>query len=161
MKLSACMIVKNEEKIQEKSLPTLSKYVDEIILVDTGSSDNTVELAKKFGAKIFHFAWINDFAAARNESLKHATGDWILWIDADEFLKEEDLKQLRASLEESKDEAHNLTIYEAEFGKCEKKVNYPRVKVFRNNKGYCFVRPINEQLINANKDHIFIIISVS
>lgn len=148
MKLSACMIVKNEEKMLEKTLPNLSKYADEIILVDTGSSDNTVKVAQRFGAKVYHFPWVDDFSAARNQSLKHATGDWILWIDADEFIKEEDLKRLKENLTDST--AYTLTLYESKLGKCEKKQGYQRVKVFRNGLGYHFVRPINEQLVDKD-----------
>ena len=148
MKLSVCMIVKNEEKILEKTLPNLSKFADEIILVDTGSNDGTLSAAKKFGAKIYHFAWINDFSAARNESLKHAAGDWILWIDADEFMTEEDLKTLRAELETSAAEAHSFTLYESNIDACEKKNGYERAKVFKHGSGYRFERPINEQLVN-------------
>jgi len=149
MKLSACMIVKNEEKMLEKTLPSLSRHA-EIILVDTGSSDNTIEVAKKHGAKVYYFPWINDFSAARNESLKHASGDWIIWIDADEFMKEEDLKGLKDILANSKENAHSLNLYESEIGECEKKSGYRRIKVFRNGQGAHFVRPINEQL--ADKD---------
>jgi len=149
MKLSACMIVKNEEKMLERTLPNLSRYVDEIILVDTGSSDNTAEVAKKFGAKVYHFAWIDDFSAARNESLKYAAGDWILWIDADEFMTEEDLKVLRSTLEVSNFSFHSFTLFESKLGTCEKKNGYQRVKVFRNHLGYRFIRPINEQLVDA------------
>ena len=148
MRLSACMIVKNEEKMLERTLPSLSKYADEIILVDTGSSDHTLEVAKKYGAKLHRFTWINDFSAARNESLKYASGDWILWIDADEFLKEDDLKSLKKILVDSKDNAYSLSLYESGLGKCEKKNGYYRAKVFRSGVGFHFVKPINEQLVD-------------
>jgi glycosyltransferase involved in cell wall biosynthesis len=84
------MIVKNEEEMLPECLESVDGLVDEIILVDTGSTDRTLEIAKEFGAKIFHFPWINDFAAARNESIKHATGDYLLILDADERLYEFD-----------------------------------------------------------------------
>ena len=70
-KLSLCMIVKNEEEMLPACLESVDGIVDEIILVDTGSTDRTLEIAQQFGAKIHHFPWINDFAAARNESIKH------------------------------------------------------------------------------------------
>jgi glycosyltransferase involved in cell wall biosynthesis len=73
----------------------VADIVDEIIIVDTGSTDKTVELAKSRGAKVFHFPWIDDFAAARNEALRHATGDWIFWMDADDRLDEENRDKLR------------------------------------------------------------------
>lgn len=148
-KLSACLIVKNEEKTLALTLPILSVGVDEIILVDTGSTDGTVALAEKHGAKVYHFPWIKDFAAARNESLKHATGDWILWVDADEYIKTEDLAELRRLLETAEADAYTVTMYTSGFGQCERRQNYPRVKVFRNGRGAHFVRPINEQLVDA------------
>lgn len=82
--LSLCMIVKNEERFLADCLASVQGVVDEIIIVDTGSTDGTLAIAERFGAKIFHFPWIGDFAAARNVSLSHATGDWILVLDADE-----------------------------------------------------------------------------
>lgn len=90
MKLSIAMIVKNEEKNLEKSLPPLKKlqkYLDsEIIILDTGSIDNTVEIAKKYTDKVYFYKWNNHFAEARNISIKYCTGDWVLVVDADEVL---------------------------------------------------------------------------
>lgn len=84
--LSACLIVKNEEKVLVRCLESVRGVADEIIVVDTGSTDRTVEIARKFGAKVYHAEWTHDFAAARNVSLSKATGDWILVLDADEVL---------------------------------------------------------------------------
>ncbi len=84
--ISLCMIVKNEEQYLEGCLASASPFVDEIVIVDTGSTDRTIEIARAFGARVFTFEWINDFAAARNESLGHATGEWVLQLDADERL---------------------------------------------------------------------------
>ncbi len=84
--ISLCMIVKNEEEFLDGCLASVQGIVNEIIIVDTGSTDKTIEIAKEFNAKIYHFEWIDDFAAARNEALKHATCDWILYLDADERL---------------------------------------------------------------------------
>ncbi|KEO84072.1 hypothetical protein EL26_06305 [Tumebacillus flagellatus] len=91
------MIVKNEEKVLPRCLESVKGLVEEIIIVDTGSTDRTVEIAKQFGAKVYHFEWIHDFSAARNFSLQQATGDYILVLDADEYLEKnatlpEDLK---------------------------------------------------------------------
>jgi glycosyltransferase involved in cell wall biosynthesis len=90
------MIVKNEEKYLRDCLESVKGIVDEIILVDTGSADNTLQLAGEYGAKIFYFKWINDFSAARNYSLDRCTGDWILYLDADERLSEKSINQLKA-----------------------------------------------------------------
>lgn len=85
-KLSLCMIVKNEEKHLERCLNSCAKYVQEMIIVDTGSTDRTIEIAEKFGAKIFHYEWDNNFSNARNYSIKKSTGDFNLILDADEVI---------------------------------------------------------------------------
>ncbi len=92
MILSIGMIVKNEEKYLDECLtalhPILTKLDSELIIVDTGSTDNTVEIAKKHTDKVFHFEWCNDFAAARNVTLDHAKGEWYMFLDADEILED-------------------------------------------------------------------------
>lgn len=85
--IALVMIVKNEERCLRRCLQSAAPYVDEIIIVDTGSTDSTLAIAKSFQAQIFHFDWVNDFAAARNESLTHATADWHLILDADEYIE--------------------------------------------------------------------------
>lgn len=97
-KLSLCMIVKNEEKYLPGALESVQGVVDEIIIVDTGSTDNTVEIAREYGAKVYFRPWDDDFAAARNESLKHATGQWVLIMDADERIPASVKTNLRALL---------------------------------------------------------------
>jgi len=82
--ISACMIVKNEEELLDDCLASIEKWTDEIILVDTGSTDKTIEIAKKYGAKIYEQKWLEDFSAHRNFSISKATKDWIFIIDADE-----------------------------------------------------------------------------
>jgi len=84
--ISLCMIVKDEEKYLDDCLKSVSDIVNEMIIVDTGSQDKTVEIAERHGAKVYHYTWQNDFAAARNEALKYATNPWILQLDADEEL---------------------------------------------------------------------------
>lgn len=84
--ISLCMIVRNEEKTLSRCLESVKFLVDEIVIVDTGSTDKTVEVAEGYGAKILHKAWTDNFAEARNYAIKHATSDWILQLDADEEL---------------------------------------------------------------------------
>ena len=93
--ISLCMIAKNEESNLADCLNSAKGIADEIIIVDTGSTDRTKEIAKKFSAKIYDFKWMDDFSAARNESLKHAAKDWVLVLDADEALDEEGKKAIR------------------------------------------------------------------
>ncbi len=84
--LSLCMIVKDEAVALPKCLQSVKAVVDEMVVVDTGSSDQTREIAQEFGAKVYDFDWCNDFSAARNHSLKYVQGDWVLVLDADEVL---------------------------------------------------------------------------
>ena len=104
------MITKNEEKYLEQCLNSVKDIVDEIIIVDTGSEDKTSEVIKSFAekfhvdVKFFSFKWIDDFSAARNESLKHAAKDWILVLDADEVIEKNDLERIKNLVENAGDD---------------------------------------------------------
>ncbi len=148
------MIVKNEENMLKKTLPVLVGNVDEVIVVDTGSSDNTAGTAKDLGAKVFDFPWRNDFAAARNEAISRASSDWVIWIDADETMKKEDIEKLKTALKDSKENGFVIPLFECKEGEYQSNIFYYRLKVFRNNLGYRFIRPINEELVD--KDEKFI-----
>ncbi len=105
MKLSLCMIVKDEEAVLARCLKSVEKLFDELIVVDTGSTDGTKEIAKRFGAKIYDFIWEDNFASARNFSFSKATGDYVAWLDADDVLPPEERAQffaLRALLKEKR-----------------------------------------------------------
>ncbi len=97
-RVSLCMIVKNEEKFLPQCLNSVKDFVDEMIIVDTGSTDRTMEIAESFGAKVYHHQWQNDFSLHRNQSLGYATGEWIFILDADEEMVREDLEKLRLAL---------------------------------------------------------------
>lgn len=104
MKLSVCLIVKNEEKYLNRCLKSVAEYVDEIIITDTWSDDSTVEIAKNYTNNIYHYKWQDDFGLARNFCQQHATWDYILWLDADEFFDKIniiELVQLLKNLEKS------------------------------------------------------------
>jgi len=98
VRLSQCMIVKNEEKNIERALEWAKGFAFEQIVVDTGSTDRTVDIAVKAGAKVYHFEWINDFAAAKNYAMDLAKGDWIAILDADEYMSSEDARDLMTIL---------------------------------------------------------------
>nr|WP_083236712.1 glycosyltransferase [Desulfosporosinus sp. BG] len=98
MELSLCMIVKNEEELLEQSLHQLCPYVQEIIVVDTGSTDRTKEIALNFTQQVYDFPWVDDFAAARNFSLEKASHEWVLVMDADEVITEFKTESLRTLL---------------------------------------------------------------
>jgi GT2 family glycosyltransferase len=93
--VSLCMIVKNEEANLPACLKSAEGLFNEIVVVDTGSTDKTKEVSAQYGARVVDFPWQDSFAAARNESLRHASGDWIFWLDADDRLNEENRKALK------------------------------------------------------------------
>lgn len=145
--ISLCMIVKNEEKNLERCLSSYAPLMDEIIVVDTGSTDRTKEIAARFTEKIYHFEWINDFSAARNFSFEKATCDYIFSADADEVLDEENREQF-AILKQVLDEKieivqmyygnqfQNGTIYNYD---CEL-----RPKLFKRLRTFTWIEPIHE-----------------
>ena len=94
MKLSICMIVKNEEEVLARILSKAQIFADEIIIVDTGSTDSTIDIASKYTDKIYNFEWCDDFARARNFSFSKATGDYIMWLDADDDIIEANIKKI-------------------------------------------------------------------
>jgi Glycosyltransferases involved in cell wall biogenesis len=110
MKLSACYIVKNEAKLLGKSLKSIEKNVDEIIVVDTGSTDLSATVARQCGAKVYTYPWIGDFAAARNFALDKVTGEWVVFLDADEYFARETASNLKASIESRAKNAELLLI---------------------------------------------------
>src|SRR5262249_6157648 len=87
-RVSLSMIVKNEEPNLSACLQSVADLVDEIVILDTGSTDQTRDVATKLGAKVIRSTWPDSFAAARNESLQHSTADWIFWLDADDRVDE-------------------------------------------------------------------------
>lgn len=99
VKLSQCMIVKNEETNIRKALSWAKDIAFEQIVVDTGSTDRTVEIAEEMGAKIYHFKWIDDFSAAKNYAIDQAKGNWIAFLDADEYMDPEAARKLLQLLE--------------------------------------------------------------
>lgn len=104
--ISLCMIVRDEEKVIGRCLASVADLVDEIILVDTGSIDQTKAVAAKYTDQIYDYEWMDDFAAARNFSFSKASGDYVMWLDADDVLLEEDREKFRALRE-----ALNSTIH--------------------------------------------------
>ena len=93
--VSVCIIAKNEEKYIDECLKRLEPYGFEIVVTDTGSTDQTVEIAKKYTDKVFAFEWINDFSAARNFCVSHSSNNWILTLDCDEYVHSIDVSSLR------------------------------------------------------------------
>ena len=110
--LSLCMIVKNEEKSLPRCLGSVRDVVDEIVVVDTGSSDGTVAVAQSLGARVYYFEWCNNFAVARNEALQYVEGDWVLVLDADEVLTSDIVPSIRHAIAHSNHLVINLVRQE-------------------------------------------------
>ncbi|MGC9505864.1 glycosyltransferase [Baaleninema sp.] len=138
MKLSLCAIVKNEESRLPQCLESVRDIVDEIVVLDTGSSDRTVEIAKNAGAIVGHFDWCDDFAAARNEALKLVTGDWVLVLDADERLNSKVIPSLRNAIEN--DNAIAVNLIRQEIGASQSPYSIVS-RLFRRHRKLYFSRP--------------------
>ncbi len=150
MKLSLSMIVKNEERFLQGCLESVSGLVDEIVIADTGSTDRTKEIARDFGARLIDFPWREDFAAARNESLRHTTGEWILYLDADERIDRSYHAVIRRLIAGGTADAVLLNL-KSRIGTKEGAqfhlVSYPRL--FRKMKDVRFTGNVHEQITPA------------
>lgn len=137
------MIVKNEQELLPNCLVSIKDAVDEIIVVDTGSTDNTVNIAKNFGAKVYYHKWNDSFSEARNHSLQYATGDWILYIDADEELEQADIPILREVVTRRRYNGIIVGIHSVMKDTAHK---FYRTRVFRRGKAF-YKDIIHEQII--------------
>ena len=141
------MIVRDEEEMLPRCLAAARDAVDEIVVVDTGSTDATVEIARSFGARVIEREWTGSFAEARNASFEAATGDWLLYLDADEVLVAEDAAALRELTGRTWREAFYLveTHHTGEIGDGTA-VTHNALRIFRNRPEYRFEGRIHEQV---------------
>ncbi|NLB62489.1 MAG: glycosyltransferase [Fibrobacter sp.] len=145
--LSVCMIVKNEEKYLSKCLEAITGLWDELIVVDTGSTDNTVSIAQSFGAKVVQFPWVNDFSAARNKSLAEAQGKWIFWLDADDVLLAADKDAIKKLVESAvANEAYSFLIKNSQDIGLTGAV-FNQIRLFPNNNQIRFEGRVHEQVM--------------
>ena len=162
--LSLCMIVKNEERYIVKCLKSVRDIVDEMIIVDTGSTDKTKDIATVFGARILDFPWTGDFAEARNHSIEPAAGDWILVLDADEVISQQDFGELRNLISKGAPMPSAYSILTRNYvdnvnivGWTANKGDYPeelgggwvpshKVRLFTRRKNIYFSSPVHESL---------------
>ena len=153
--LSLCMIVRDEEEMLPRCLAAVADLADEIVVVDTGSTDRTVEIARGFGARVIEHAWTGSFADARNVSFEAATGDWLLYLDADEVLVADDGPQLRRLLGETWREAFFLseTNYTGELGEGSATV-HNALRLFRARPQYRFSGRLHEQILDTLPRHL-------
>jgi len=145
--LDICIIAKNEEDNLKKTLPYSLAGADNVIVVDTGSTDSTKKVAGDLGAKVFDFEWTGDFAAARNHSISRSTADWIMAFDADEHMSVEDLNKLRDFLDVTECNLISLPRCECFYGQSEPTNIWSRPCLFRNLRGVRFERAVNEQVV--------------
>ena len=142
--ISLVLIVKNEEENLPRCLESFKDIVQEIVVVDTGSVDKTVEIAKSFGARVEYYEWNNDFAAARNESLKYASCDWILRTDADEYIEDEEKPKLLHAVVSG---LADIYICPTLSGAADKDVIVgENVRLIRNHLGVKYESPIHENV---------------
>lgn len=143
-RITLCMIARNEERFLADCLRRAAPCVDEIVLVDTGSTDRTIEIAESFGAKVVQRAWDDDFSAPRNEGLRHATGDWILVLDADEFVGPTTKERIRELALDEKAAGYLMRFVNVVPG--QKSVGVMMVRLFRNLPGIAYQHVIHEQI---------------
>lgn len=148
--ISLCMIVKNEEACLARCLESVRDHVDEIIVVDTGSTDRTVEIAESYGARIYHHPWENDFSKHRNQSLSYATGDWIFQLDADEELFAEDGPRLREIAQRGRADYYNCLFHDMKKDGSVHAV-FNLIRFFRTGMGMGYERRVHNQLQTRGK----------
>lgn len=151
--ISVCMIAKNEEQHIEECLKRLKPYHYEIVFVDTGSTDHTVEIAAKYTDKIYHFDWIDDFSAARNYALAQADNDWILSIDCDEYLESIDVRSLLQLMKQHPYNVGQVLIRNRFTQDGQTSIENIRVSRFFNKNYYHFEGAIHEQVERKHADN--------
>lgn len=157
MYITQCLIAKNEEDNIEYCLSHLKSVVDEQIVVDTGSTDRTVEIAEKVRAKVFHFDWIDDFSAARNFALSKAKGDWIIFLDCDEYFSDSSIQLIKKHIKGINGN-RNIDGILSELINIDKDKNVISVaknvspRIFRNRKNIKYRNRIHEFLSDTKRE---------
>lgn len=151
--ISLCMIVKDEEKVLDRCLNSAKDIVDEIIIIDTGSTDKTKDIAYSHTDKVYDFEWVDDFAKARNYSFSKATKDYILWLDADDVILEED-KIKFLELKNNLDTSNDIVMMKYNVGFDENgnvNFSYYRERLLKREKNYKWESPIHEVIVPQGK----------
>lgn len=156
MRISACVITKNEETNLPKWLECMNLIADELVVVDTGSTDGTVEIARAAGANCFFFKWVDDYSAAKNFALDQATGDWIFFLDADEFFLPKDCAKVREFIRTCNENpwiwgcAFSMVNIEKNTGQ-ELGIAFHVIRAFRHTESLRYVGRIHEELRNLSE----------
>lgn len=146
--ISLAMIIKDEEAVLDRCLASICECIDEIIIVDTGSSDQSVEIAERYTKQIYHYTWNDDFASARNEAFSHAKMDYIMWMDADDVLPAEEKEKLLALKQTlTLDTDIVMMKYHIAFdNENQPTFTYYRERLIRNNKQFYWSGRIHEAI---------------
>jgi GT2 family glycosyltransferase/2-polyprenyl-3-methyl-5-hydroxy-6-metoxy-1,4-benzoquinol methylase/tetratricopeptide (TPR) repeat protein len=149
-RLSVCMIVRDNEGTIEAALSSIRPWADQLIVVDTGSTDKTPEISRRLGAEVYHFPWCDDFSAARNASVEYAKGEWIFWMDSDDTISPECGRQLQelAKVSHSPD-VMGFVMQVHCPGPDEEMTIVDHIKLFRNQPSLRFEGRIHEQILPA------------
>lgn len=146
MSISLCMIAKNEEKVIGNCLKSAVDLVDEIILVDTGSTDKTIEIAQDFDAKIYNYKWNDNFSIPRNISIAKASCDWILILDCDEEIIVPNISDIKYILKTNPQfKGYNLNLVNVINNSFA--ANFSSLRLFKNHEGFEYQNPIHEQIL--------------
>jgi len=150
LKLSVCLIVYNEGKNLSRCLSSVKDIASEIIIVDTGSTDNSILIASEFTEQVYSYKWKNDFSSARNFCLDKASGEWVLFIDGDEQLEGECLDLLQARMQSRDVEGYLVTI-KHKSKNAHELLNVPdlQLRLFKNDKNYRYRGIINEEILHS------------
>ena len=155
MKIEALYIVKNEQQNITKSIESIKNGVDSILVIDTGSTDNTVNVCKELGCKVIYYTWENDFSKARNFALSQTNADWILFLDADEYFEtalDNTFKEYVQGLEDNNVDMIRILTYNIDTAKNIVLSTGYGLKLFKRTKDLLYVRSIHEYLtFNKNK----------
>lgn len=150
MKISGCVIAKNEEANIANCINNLKNVTDEIIVIDTGSEDKTIQIAKELGAFVYVHKWENDFSKAKNAALDHTTGDWIIFLDADEYFREDSIPKIRQAIQAVHSDKNTdgiqceLINIDVESNKTIS--NNETLRIFRHNKHSRYINRIHEEI---------------
>ncbi|MGN0813808.1 MAG: glycosyltransferase [Candidatus Coproplasma sp.] len=140
------MIVRDEEQTLARCLDCVKKIADQIVVVDTGSADNTAQIAKDYGAEVYFFKWCDDFSAARNFSFSKASGDYIMWLDADDIIEDGDCKKINKLKEEG-----GFDVAFLKYVSCGGSFVYYRERILKRDKNFLWEGAVHEAITPRGK----------
>lgn len=149
-RITVSMMVKNEEELLPQALESIKDFADEIVVVDTGSEDRTVEIAESFGAKVYHHPWENNFAKHRNQTIDYATGEWIFILDADEQLDKEGVTLLKQAAEREDLNIIAIPVISV-IEAADKGSAHNSIRMFRSNLGIRYEGSVHNEIVYSGE----------